>query len=90
MYQEAGDLAGARACYRRVVELKPDYALAWFNLGTVAWASQNFFAARSSFERAVELDRANPHFRMWLEKSVAKAAAFPSAGDTSENPAQGR
>jgi protein O-GlcNAc transferase len=51
-----GDMAGAQRHYTRVVELKPDHAQAWTDLGCVLHALGRVDEARAAFLRAVALE----------------------------------
>jgi tetratricopeptide (TPR) repeat protein len=48
-----GDLAGGIASYERALQLDPDYALAWFNLGGLYWNSLQMAQAASTWKEAV-------------------------------------
>lgn len=54
-----GDRVGAAHAFARAVTERPDYALAWYNLGS-AWSQQRGFgaglAAQGAFGRAAQLD----------------------------------
>jgi tetratricopeptide (TPR) repeat protein len=51
-----GKSSEAEQVLRQAVEIYPDYAAAWSELGSMQYAQQNFSAARESFQRAVEID----------------------------------
>jgi Tfp pilus assembly protein PilF len=50
------DVAAAAAHLERAVELAPDYASAWNNLGTIAYQTQQYEKAERHFRRALEAD----------------------------------
>jgi tetratricopeptide (TPR) repeat protein len=68
----------AENCYRRTVILKPDYAMAHFNLGALSWARGDYAPATRYFQDAVTLEPGNAYFAGWLAK--ARAAAFKPGG----------
>ncbi|HEY8123669.1 MAG TPA: tetratricopeptide repeat protein [Myxococcota bacterium] len=53
---QAGKAAEARAAYQRAVDLSPDFADAWCNLGTVHFHRGERAEARSCYERALAAD----------------------------------
>ena len=59
--KELGKLDEAIACYRRALELKPDYATAHYNLGSGWEQSGDFQAQEDSYRAAL---RHNPHFAL--------------------------
>ena len=48
-----GDVDGCITAYKRALQLDEDYDLAWFNLGSVYWNSQNPQAAISTWKKAL-------------------------------------
>ena len=75
IYHEQGDLVGAQSCYRRTVELQPDYAPAHFNLGSVSWARGDYVSAQTHFGKAASLAPENAYFRSWLGKAKDRVVA---------------
>jgi tetratricopeptide (TPR) repeat protein len=69
LYQERGELDRAESCYRRVLIIKPDYAMAHFNLGTLCWARKEYGSARKHFVDAAALEPGNGYFETWLGKA---------------------
>ncbi len=57
--EEAGDLLKACECYRRAVEIAPQYAPAHLNLGIGLEAIGSIELARKSYEAALGIDPAN-------------------------------
>jgi tetratricopeptide (TPR) repeat protein len=55
-HQRLGDDAAARKAYRTAIALRPDYAEAWNNLGTLDHARQDYAAAVASYEKSIALD----------------------------------
>lgn len=75
MYHEQGDLEKAESKYRRAVAVRPDYALAHFNRGAVAWVKGDFQTARDAFASAFSLDSTNSAFRLWYERAVKQVSS---------------
>lgn len=69
MYHEHGYLEEARYYYKKTIHLRPDYAMAYFNLGALAWAEKDFTQSVSYFQQAVSLDPENTYFNQWLKKA---------------------
>ncbi len=46
----------SQACYLKAIETRPDFAVAWSNLGCVFNAQQEIWLAIHHFEKAVALD----------------------------------
>ena len=59
MFQH-GYLDQAAESFRQVIAAKPDDPDAWYNLGTLSLARNNFDEAQRALKKTVELDRANP------------------------------
>ena len=55
-----GDIEGARAYYKKALEMDSNYAMAWNNLGVTYFLIHDFLAAKFNFEKALELDDSNP------------------------------
>jgi tetratricopeptide (TPR) repeat protein len=53
------DYKGAEACYRRVIELKPDHFKSHHNLGTALHAQERYAEAEAACRRAIDL---NPQY----------------------------
>lgn len=60
---EQGDLALARRCLERAVQLAPHEVVAWRNLAAAQAGLGDLGAARRSLARALELDPTNPELR---------------------------
>jgi tetratricopeptide (TPR) repeat protein len=73
LYYEQGDLDKAESCYRRTLIIKPDYAMAHFNLGALFWARERYDDAFVHFTDAAALDPENDYFQSWLLKARARA-----------------
>ncbi len=52
----SGRLDEAKHCYLKAIETKPDFAVAWSNLGCVFNAQGEIWLAIHHFEKAVQLD----------------------------------
>lgn len=59
-HQRLGDVVAARKAYANALELRPDYAEAWNNIGTLDHARQDYAAAIFAYERSVALDPTDP------------------------------
>jgi len=55
-HQRLGDHAAARKAYKMAIELRPDYAEAWNNLGTLDHSRQEYAAAVYSYRKSIDLD----------------------------------
>jgi tetratricopeptide (TPR) repeat protein len=73
LYHEQGDFDNAERCYRRILRIRPDYAMAHFNLGALAWAKKDFPEAEKDFAEAVSCDPENAYFKSWLAKAHTSA-----------------
>lgn len=69
MYHEIGRLEDAERCYIQTIEVQPDYAMAHFNLGAIAWVYGDFEKASEYFQNAVDLSPYVSLFETWLEKA---------------------
>ena len=63
---EDDDPARAAACYRRAVDLDPDLAAAWTNLGSLQVEAGDVDGARDSFAEALRSDPDQPEARLNL------------------------
>jgi tetratricopeptide (TPR) repeat protein len=61
--EDAGDLAFAELCYRRVLELEPSLAAAHTNLGNLCYRRGDRDQARRSYQRALDLEPDQPEAR---------------------------
>jgi tetratricopeptide (TPR) repeat protein len=73
LYFEQADLDKAESCYRRTLIIKPDYAMAHFNLGALFWARGRYDEALTCFTDAAALEPENGYFQSWLSKTRAQA-----------------
>jgi tetratricopeptide (TPR) repeat protein len=81
--QDLRDHEGAAAAYRKAIELKPDYAEAALNLGTVLQESGDMDNAMRAYAQAYRLRPASfgtiamaltsgPHGRLWLDETALR------------------
>jgi Fe-S-cluster formation regulator IscX/YfhJ len=56
--EEAGEKLRAIALYEEIIELDPQYAAAYINLGTILFHQRNFSVAEELYRRATEVDPA--------------------------------
>lgn len=73
MYHERGNFEKAEFFYRKTIEVKPDYAMAHFNLGALAWAKGDYPGAVTCFQKAALLAPENTYFKGWLTKAHEQA-----------------
>jgi tetratricopeptide (TPR) repeat protein len=52
-HDRLGDRKKAIECYERAIELEPDYAIGWFNLGGMHWNDDNVQSAVSVWREAL-------------------------------------
>ncbi|MEM7584121.1 MAG: tetratricopeptide repeat protein [Acidobacteriota bacterium] len=76
-----GQLDDARSRYRQALEIQPDYAAAYNNLGALELRAGDTEAARRSFERALELDPKLGDAAANLGLMAAAAGRLEEAGD---------
>jgi Flp pilus assembly protein TadD len=55
LLQSKGKLTEAESLYRRTIEMRPTYPLAWNNLGIVRYKKGDAAGAAQAFRRAIEL-----------------------------------
>lgn len=87
--EASGKAAQMRTWLQRALKAKPDYAMAWFELGRCALAQQDFPSAFKAFERANALDPKDQDARRNLGRIALRlgvwdkaAACFARAEDT--------
>jgi tetratricopeptide (TPR) repeat protein len=66
LYFDQKQFSSAEDEYRQAVQIKPDFAEAFYRLGIVQTLQEHPTVARQSFARAVELDPKNPDARLHL------------------------
>ena len=74
----------AERAFRQAIEVYPQYAAAWSELGRMQYVQQNFSAARESFEKSVEID---PHYvrpYLGLTQLAMDARNWPELVQTSD------
>lgn len=76
---EQGHFAAAIASFTRAVELDPDAAASWSNLGMVLKIENRFEAAIEAHDQAVSLAPGNPRFRVNRAVGLLKAGHWESA-----------
>lgn len=62
------------ACFRRAVDLQPDFWKAWVNLGAALSEQQDFAAAESAYASALELQPQSPHILERMGVNALKAS----------------
>lgn len=66
LYQLVGDSHQAEWWYRRALELQPDFARAWNNLGCLMSGQNRFREAHHCYQRAIDLGDPSPEIRVNL------------------------
>ncbi len=59
-YDRNNDLDGARAYYKKALEMDAGFAMAWNNLGVTYFLGGDFLTAKFNFEKALEFDNSDP------------------------------
>jgi protein O-GlcNAc transferase len=77
--EEAGDLLRACECYRKAVEVAPQYAAAHLNLGIGLEAIGNLEQACKSYEAALGIDSADVYANYNLGRQLFSRKAFAEA-----------
>jgi serine/threonine-protein kinase len=78
-YYKQGNYEGAVPQFQEVIELTPDNAFGYLNLGAACWALEQMGEARKMFERSIEVE---PNYRaynnlstlLYMEQHYAEAA----------------
>jgi tetratricopeptide (TPR) repeat protein len=55
-----GDIEGARAYYKKALEIDTSFSMAWNNLGVTYFISGDYLSARTYFENAISVDDTDP------------------------------
>lgn len=55
-----GDTEGARAYYKKALEIDSEFALAWNNLGVTYFIENDFLSAKVNFEKALKINNSDP------------------------------
>ncbi len=76
---EAGDVAGSETSFRKAVQIAPDFAEAYANLGLLLDRSKNKEAAEISYRRSLELNPAYPQTHLNLGALMAGQKRFIEA-----------
>ena len=74
----------AELAFHQAIEVYPQYAAAWSELGRMQYVQQDFSAARESFQKAVEID---PHYvrpYLGLTQLAMDAHNWPELVQTSD------
>ncbi len=65
--QVNGDVVGAIALYRELLEINDGLAAIWYDLGLAYLQQEQKDAARAALRRAIQLEPSNPNYRAALE-----------------------
>ena len=55
-YGYKGDNDKANACYQKAIEIKPDYAAAWYNMGVAYGYKGDNDKANACYQKAIEIN----------------------------------
>lgn len=55
-----GDIEGARAYYKKALEMDIDFSMAWNNFGVTYFLAGDYLTAKFNFEKALEIDDSDP------------------------------
>ncbi len=83
-----GDFSGAVSSLREAIELKPDYAVAHFNIGLLIADSGNLPAASKEIVKAISLQPAQPKFFFSLARVLERKGDIIGARDALERAAR--
>ena len=78
-HMETGDVAGAEDCFRKAVQIAPDFAEAYANLGLMLDKRNDTEAAEICFRRSMELDPAYSETHLNLGVLLANGKRFIEA-----------
>ena len=59
--------------HKKAIEIKPNYAIAFYNLGCTYWQLKDWRAVIQSWEKCIELQPDNKNAITWLRKAKAEA-----------------
>ena len=76
---EAGNMAAAESCYRQAVQVAPDFAEAYANLGLLLEQKPDAVAAEACYRRSIELNPAYPQTHLNLGALLASQKRFAEA-----------
>lgn len=76
---EGGDIAGAEACFSRAVQIAPDFAEAYANLGLLLERRADAEAAEVCYRRSIELNPAYSETHLDLGALLANKKRFAEA-----------
>ena len=78
-HMEAGDAANAEACFREAVQIAPDFAEAYANLGLMLDRRKDATAAEGCYRRSIELNPAYSETHLNLGSLLASQKRFDEA-----------
>ena len=59
-YDRNGDFDGARAYYKKALQIDPGFAMSWNNLGVTYFLAGDYLTAKFDFEKALESNDSDP------------------------------
>jgi len=93
--QSAGDLAGAEAAYKEILETQPDVPEVYQNLGSLYLAKQDYAAAEAALQKGLELrpdsvDMSTQLARVYQESGQSEKALALIEQSAGANPTDGK
>jgi tetratricopeptide (TPR) repeat protein len=76
---QAGDVVAAEACFRLALQLEPEFAEVYANLGLLLEKRNEIEAAEKSYRRSIELDPAYPETHLDLGALLSNRKQFKEA-----------
>ena len=80
-YDQNSDTEGARAYYKKALEMDPGFAMAWNNLGVTYFLTGDFLTAKFNFEKALEIDNLDPDTWFNLRDTCTELGLVKEAGE---------
>ena len=78
-YDKSSD--GARAYYKKALEMDAGFAMAWNNIGVTYFLEGDYLLAKFNFEKALELDDSEPDTWFNLRDTLTELGLVKEAGE---------
>ncbi|MCK5672321.1 MAG: tetratricopeptide repeat protein [Spirochaetales bacterium] len=75
------DTEGARAYYKKALEMDPGFAMAWNNLGVTYFLTGDYLTAKFNFEKALEFNDSDPDAWFNLRDTCTELGLVKEAGE---------